>query len=359
MMKKLCLFIVLLLIITTGAGVWGYQQLQQFYHQPIQTKPDQLLTLERGTTGKKLAALLEQENILPNAKWLPWLLKLRPQLNQVKAGTYSLNGINTVEDLLKLLSSGKEVQLGITFVPGDNLKTWLKQLSTAPQLQQTLADKSETDIYKLLNLPETTPEKQKLEGWLDPETYYYVPNSQDVDLLKRASERMRKNLDKAWANRDPDLILSTPYELLILASIVEKETAVASERPKIASVFLNRLKLKMKLQTDPTVIYGMGDAYQGNIRKKDLEQSTPYNTYVIDGLPPTPIAMPSEQSLMAVANPEKTDFLYFVADGSGGHKFTRNLSEHNRAVQDYLHWYKQNKQAQKAKEQLEPNKGEQ
>ena len=193
-------------------------------------------------------------------------------------------------------------------------------------------------------LPEikTLNEQQKPEGWIYPDTYNYTPNSTDTALLKRAAERMVKTLDKAWAERDKDLPLNNPYEMLILASIVEKETGIAAERGKVASVFINRLKLKMKLQTDPTVIYGMGDSYDGNIRKKDLEQPTAYNTYVIDGLPPTPIAAPSEGALMAVAKPEKTNFLYFVADGTGGHKFSTNINDHNRAVQEYLRWYRSN-----------------
>ena len=164
-------------------------------------------------------------------------------------------------------------------------------------------------------------------------------------MLRRSAERLKKALDKAWQERDENLPLANPHEMLILASIVEKETGIAAERAKVASVFINRLNAKMKLQTDPTVIYGMGENYDGNIRKTDLETPTPYNTYVIDGLPPTPIAMVSESALQAVAQPEKTDFYYFVADGAGGHKFTRNLNEHNKAVQEYLRWYRSQKTA--------------
>ncbi|MBF1218461.1 MAG: endolytic transglycosylase MltG, partial [Haemophilus parainfluenzae] len=183
-------------------------------------------------------------------------------------------------------------------------------------------------------------EWNNMEGWLYPDTYNYTPNSTDLELLKRSTSRLQKALDKAWNERDENLPLEAPYQMLILASIVEKETGIASERPQVASVFINRLKANMKLQTDPTVIYGMGESYTGNIRKKDLETMTSYNTYMIEGLPPTPIAMVSESALQAVAHPAKTDFYYFVADGSGGHKFTRNLNEHNKAVQEYLRWYR-------------------
>ena len=179
-----------------------------------------------------------------------------------------------------------------------------------------------------------------MDGWLYPDTYNYTPNSTDLELLKRSTTRLQKALDKAWSERDENLPLADSYQMLILASIVEKETGIAEERPQVASVFINRLKANMKLQTDPTVIYGMGESYTGNIRKKDLETMTPYNTYMIEGLPPTPIAMVSESALQAVAHPVKTDFYYFVADGSGGHKFTRNLNEHNKAVQEYLRWYR-------------------
>ena len=343
-MKKIVLFLFLCFILLAGAGFWGFQQLQQVMQQPVNVQSDQLLTIERGTTGNKLAGLLEKERILDNAELLSWLLKLHPELNKVKAGTYSLNGVKTVEDLLKLLNSGKEAQFNVQFIEGNTFKNWRKRLENAPHLKQTLKDKSEQEIFQLLALPkvsEAIDEWMKIDGWLYPDTYNYTPNSTDLELLQRAAERMKKALDKAWNERDKDLPLEDPYEMLILASIVEKETGIAAERPQIASVFINRLKAKMKLQTDPTVIYGMGEDYNGNIRKKDLETPTPYNTYVIDGLPPTPIAMPSEDALQAVAHPAQTEFYYFVADGTGGHKFSRNLNEHNKAVQEYLRWYRQ------------------
>ena len=343
-MKKIVLFLFLCFILLAGAGFWGFQQLQQVMQQPVNVQGDQLLTIERGTTGNKLAGLLEKERILDNAELLSWLLKLHPELNKVKAGTYSLNGVKTVEDLLKLLNSGKEAQFNVQFIEGNTFKNWRKRLENAPHLKQTLKDKSEQEIFQLLALPkvsEAIDEWMKIDGWIYPDTYNYTPNSTDLELLQRAAERMKKALDKAWNERDKDLPLENPYEMLILASIVEKETGIAAERPQVASVFINRLKAKMKLQTDPTVIYGMGEDYNGNIRKKDLETPTPYNTYVIDGLPPTPIAMPSEEALQAVAHPAQTEFYYFVADGTGGHKFSRNLNEHNKAVQEYLRWYRQ------------------
>ena len=320
-MKKFFIFLLILLLILGGVGFWSYQKLTSFVHTPVNVTQDQLLTIERGTTGSKLAALLEQEKILEHADLLPWLLKLQPQLNKVKAGTYSLTGVKTLQDLLDMLNSGKEAQFSVKFIEG----------------------KTDKEIMALLDIPAVAKavfEWNNMEGWLYPDTYNYTPNSTDLELLKRSATRLQKALDKAWNERDENLPLEDPYQMLILASIVEKETGIAAERPQVASVFINRLKANMKLQTDPTVIYGMGENYTGNIRKKDLETMTPYNTYMIEGLPPTPIAMVSESALQAVAHPAKTDFYYFVADGSGGHKFTRNLNEHNKAVQEYLRWYR-------------------
>ena len=342
-MKKFFVFLLILLLILGGVGFWGYQKLTEFVDTPVNVTQDQLLTIERGTTGSKLAALLEQEKILDHADLLPWLLKLQPQLNKVKAGTYSLTGVKTLQDLLDMINSGKEAQFSVKFIEGKTFKEWRKNLENAPHLKQTLQGKSDKEIMALLDIPAVAKavyEWNNMDGWLYPDTYNYTPNSTDLELLKRSTTRLQKALDKAWSERDENLPLADPYQMLILASIVEKETGIAAERPQVASVFINRLRANMKLQTDPTVIYGMGERYTGNIRKKDLETITPYNTYMIDGLPPTPIAMVSEGALQAVAHPAKTDFYYFVADGSGGHKFTRNLNEHNKAVQEYLRWYR-------------------
>ena len=342
-MKKFFVFLLILLLILGGVGFWGYQKLTEFVHTPVNVTQDQLLTIERGTTGGKLAALLEQEKILDNADLLPWLLKLQPHLNKVKAGTYSLTGVKTLQDLLDMINSGKEAQFSVKFIEGKTFKEWRKNLENAPHLKQTLQGKSDKEIMALLDIPAVAKavyEWNNMDGWLYPDTYNYTPNSTDLELLKRSTTRLQKALDKAWNERDENLPLMDPYQMLILASVVEKETGIAAERPQVASVFINRLKANMKLQTDPTVIYGMGERYTGNIRKKDLETMTPYNTYMIEGLPPTPIAMVSESALQAVAHPAKTDFYYFVADGSGGHKFTRNLNEHNKAVQEYLRWYR-------------------
>jgi UPF0755 protein len=210
------------------------------------------------------------------------------------------------------------------------LRQWLAELEADPDVKHTLGGRSEADIAALLGV-----QGGSLEGWLFPDTYRFSPGSSDVEILRRAHAAMVKRLDGAWAARDPDLPLATPYEALILASIVEKETALAAERPLVASVFVNRLRKGMRLQTDPTVIYGMGERYDGNIRRKDLAEDTPWNTYTRDGLPPTPIAMPGAASLRAAVQPAQTSFLYFVGRGDGTHEFSRTLEEHNRAVAKY------------------------
>ena len=342
MLKKLLVLLGVVSAIAVGSGVYTYNKINALAQQPIKPTEDKLLVIEKGTSGQKLAEQLVQQGIVENTSLLPYLLKLRPDFSRFKAGVYSLENLSTLETLLIHLNSGKEIQLNVQFIEGKTFKAWRTQLQKAPYLNQTLAGKSEAEIAQLLGITQ-----EKLEGWLAPDTYSYVPYSDDLALLKRAYQKQQKDLELAWQNRAENLPLATPYEMLILASIVEKETALAKERPQVASVFINRLKNNWKLQTDPTVIYGLGDRYDGNIRKKDLLEPTPYNTYVIDGLPPTPIAMPSKASLMAVAKPDSTPYFYFVADGTGGHKFSRTLDEHNQAVRKWIQIERQKKNEKK------------
>lgn len=345
-MKKLFAIFILIFIGLGGSAAYLYHHLNQLLTLPIHATPKQLLTIDKGMSSKQFAEQLTQQHLLQDKVWgLPYLFKLYPEYT-LKAGTYSLDKIENLKQLLVLIHSGKEAQFALTLPEGSTFAQWRKALAAAPHLQQTLGDKSEAEIYRLLNLPEENVVKDKMEGWLYPDTYYYTVNSTDAALLQRAADKMQKMLQHSWQTRAKNLPLKSAYELLILASIIEKESAIASERPEIASVFINRLNKGMKLQTDPTVIYGMGEMYQGNITKKDLNTETPYNTYVIDGLPPTPIAMPDKSSLHAAANPATTDYLYFVADGQGKHKFSRTLTQHNQAVQEYLRWYRNWKKQQ-------------
>lgn len=331
-MKRKKLKIVLLVLLLALASLfWGHQRIERFADTPLAIGQETYFKLPAGTGRVALEGLLVRDKLIHNGRWFPWLLRLEPELAEFKAGTYRLTPGMTVRQMLKLLASGKEAQFSARFIEGSRLKDWLQVLQASKYVKHTLAGKSEAEIAMALGLPEGTT----LEGRLYPDTYLYTAGTTDLALLKRSQLRMYKALQDIWHARDTSLPYKTPEEMLTMASIIEKETAVAEERTKVASVFINRLRLGMRLQTDPTVIYGMGENYTGNITRKDLETPTPYNTYVISGLPPTPIAMPSRASLEAAANPAKTDYLYFVADGKGGHTFTTNLASHNAAVRAY------------------------
>lgn len=334
-MFKKTLFILFLILGITLAGIYKYFQILE---QPIKVDSSPFLIIERGISSKRLSEILVEQKLVKPSIFLPYIVRFNPKFKSFKAGVFSLDKLTTLESLLIHINGSQEAQLSVRFITGLTFKDWYKELQKAKFLKQTLKEKSEKEIAKLLGIKQT-----KLEGWLAPNTYHYIPYSTDIALLKRLYKRQKHILNKAWQNRDKNLPLNSAYEMLILASIVEKETAKAQERPQVASVFINRLRIKMRLQTDPTVIYGMGDKYHGNITRKDLRTPTDYNTYVIEGLPPTPIAMPSEEAIKAVAHPDSTPYFYFVADGTGGHKFSKTLKEHNQAVQKYLKWLRSKK----------------
>ncbi|OTQ57849.1 endolytic transglycosylase MltG [Gilliamella sp. A7] len=332
MIKKLFVYTFLALVLIVGGSLGiGYYFLQQFSQQYMNiTSDNQMFVLKKGTTLHQLVEQVKASNLMQQAYLLPYLYKLDPSLSSIKAGTYQLHPHMTVEEFLKLLVSGKESSFYVQFVEGKRAKDWLNLLSNSPYIQQTLTGKSHDEIAKLLGID------GPLEGWLSPDKYQYTADSLDINILKRAYLTMKTNLKKVWDNRDSDLPYKSPYELLIIASIIEKETGINSERANVASVFVNRLKANMKLQTDPTIIYGLGDNYTGKIRRSDLtDTNNPYNTYVIEGLPPTPIAMPSLASLEAAAHPAKTKYLFFVANGTGGHTFSSTYSNHQQAVNEY------------------------
>ncbi|KFK96487.1 MULTISPECIES: endolytic transglycosylase MltG [unclassified Serratia (in: enterobacteria)] len=329
--KKLKIALLVLIVVAVALPFWGQQRVERFADTPLAIQQETLFKLPAGTGRVALEGLLVRDKLLHNGRWFPWLLRLEPELAEFKAGTYRFTPGMTVREMLKLLASGKEAQFSARFIEGSRLRDAVQVLQQGKYIKHTLAGKSDAEIALALGLPAGS----SLEGRLYPDTYLYTAGTSDLALLKRSHLRMNKALQEIWDARDATLPYKTPDELLTMASIVEKETAVAEERTKVASVFVNRLRLGMRLQTDPTVIYGMGDSYTGNISRKDLETPTPYNTYVIGGLPPTPIAMPSRASLEAAAKPDETSYLYFVADGKGGHTFTTNLASHNDAVRTY------------------------
>jgi UPF0755 protein len=283
--------------------------------------------------GMSLAAVartLHDAGVLPHSAALTMLARIRSADRAIKAGSYEIERGITLPQLLSKLTQGDVTQTAVTIVEGTTFAELKRTLDESPQLAHGMANLSNADLLARLGAPETNP-----EGLFFPDTYFLATGSSDLALLRRAYQSMQQRLASAWERRAPDLPLATPYEALILASIVEKETGQANDRPLVASVFINRLKRGMRLQTDPAVIYGMGARFDGNLRKRDLETDSPYNTYLREGLPPTPIALPSQASIDVVVNPPRTAYLYFVSRGNGTSEFSANLIEHNRAVSKY------------------------
>jgi UPF0755 protein len=285
-------------------------------------------SVKSGASLRSVSHQLSAAGLLPEP-YTFWLLgRFAGKASQIQAGTYRLTGPLTPLELLDKLARGDVLPIAVVFVEGTTFRQWLAQMRQNPQLRVTLA--GEPQFRAALGVTEPS-----LEGLLFPETYHVHAGTTDVELLRRAYAEMSRRLARAWETRDPTVPLKSPYEALILASIVEKETGQPGERATVASVFLNRLAKGMRLQTDPTVIYGLGERYDGRLRKRDLLADSPWNTYTRDGLPPTPIAMPGAASIAAVLNPARTDYLYFVSKGDGTHQFSRTLEEHNRAVAKY------------------------
>ncbi|WP_413742639.1 endolytic transglycosylase MltG [Sodalis sp. RH15] len=330
-MKKNILIFAVILALLAGGAAYCLLQIRHFAASPLTITQEKIFTLPAGTGREGLKTALRQEHIIKHARWLPWLWQWEPSLAAFKAGTYRFTPGMTVREMLELLASGKEAQFSIRFIEGSTLKEWLVILDKAPYVKHTAANLPLDQLAERLGVDPAQP----LEGHFYPDTYLYTAQTTDIALLKRAWQRMDKTLGTVWQGRADGLPYKKPADLLTMASIVEKETGLPEERGKVASVFINRLRLGMRLQTDPTVIYGMGDGYKGTLSRQDLGEATPYNTYVITGLPPAPIAMPGHASLLAAAHPEKTSYLYFVADGKGRHVFSNNLASHNKAVQQY------------------------
>ncbi|NLS43469.1 endolytic transglycosylase MltG [BEV proteobacterium] len=330
MKRKKTLFFLVVMVLASALGA-AWHNLQQFARSPLLIEQEIIFTLPAVTGRKGLETSLTEQQVISPTVLFQWLLRVEQELAKFKAGTYRLMPGMTVREMLALLVSGKEAQFSIRFIEGSRLRDWLEMLKTAPYLTHSVQDKTPQEIAALLDMKEA----ENPEGWLYPDTYLYTAGTRDSDLLLRAHHSMRNVVDGVWKNRETGLPYASLEDLLTMASIVEKETAVKEERPQVASVFVNRLRAGMRLQTDPTVIYGMGEGYHGVITRSALDTATPYNTYMIAGLPPTPIAMPSRAALEAAAHPAKTDYLYFVADGKGGHRFTTNLADHNRAVRAY------------------------
>jgi len=322
--KRLAMFAGLAALMGAGGLAW-------YGNQPLHIEPlPKAINVTPGTHLKSLSAMLEREGVIGNARVF-WLLgRVLGKGGTLKVGVYTLDKPLTPLELYAKFERG-EVSLAIVqFIEGWNWREVRAALAEQPLLKNDSAGMSDAELMQAIGAEERHP-----EGLLFPDTYFYAPHTSDIQVIRRAYRLQHEKLMADWEARAPGLPYRTPYEALIMASIVEKETGAAFERPQIAGVFLNRLKLGMRLQTDPTVIYGLGERFDGNLRKVDLQTDTPYNTYTRAGLPPTPIAMPSEAAIRAALNPAKTDALYFVARGDGTHVFTNNLVAHNRAVNRY------------------------
>ena len=330
MIKSLFKGLVVLLVLAVALAAGAYH----WVNQPMGARTGQAETLDLSIEPGAAPKAIAQMAVDAGADVPPWALyawfRLSGQSRQMRAGSYELSGQTTPAGLLSMLVRGEESLRTVTIVEGWNIRQLRQALAKSDQLKpdsQTLDDQA---LMAQLGRPQLHP-----EGRFYPDTYSYAKGSSDLAVLKRAMRAMDKQLDKAWQVRSPLVSVKSPEEALILASIVEKETGKPADRPQISGVFNNRLRIGMLLQTDPTVIYGMGAAFDGNLRRKDLRTDTPWNTYTRNGLPPTPIAMPGKAALLAAVQPAKTQALYFVAKGDGSSHFSATLDEHNRAVNRY------------------------
>ena len=307
-----------------ATGLW-------WLHAPLHTTADVLeLEVELGTAPRAVAAQVAAAGVRVDPRLLYAWFRLSGQDRKIKAGNYEISRGATPRQLLQKLVQGEETSRAVTLVEGWNFRQVRAALQKLDYLKPDTRALSDEAVMALLGRPGVPP-----EGRFFPDTYSYSKGSSDLALLRRALLAMDRRLDAAWSQRASDSPLKTPTEVLVLASIVEKETGRTSDRALIAGVFINRLRIGMLLQTDPTVIYGLGAAFDGNLRKKDLLTDTPWNTYIRAGLPPTPIAMPGKAALIAAVQPEPTTALYFVAKGDGSSQFSATLDEHNRAVNQY------------------------
>ncbi len=322
----------LLLISGSLAVAWLMLEWQDALNQPVKVDAKGLdYTIRPGMSFTQVAQDLAARGILDKPRYLAWAARWTGKAGRIKAGEYLIPPGKKAEDLLDMFVLGNVIHYGLTLVEGWTFHQVMDTLNAHADLAHTLQGLTNAEIMQRLGLAETHP-----EGRFLPETYRFPRGATDADFLRRAHQDMTSLLQTEWEQRDVGLPLRTPYEALILASIVEKETGRADERAKVAGVFIRRLRKNMRLQTDPTILYGLGQGFDGNIRRRDLKANTPYNTYIHKGLPPTPIAMPGAEAIRAALHPEEGEALYFVANGDGGHYFSATLEEHNKAVARYL-----------------------
>lgn len=326
------IFLIFILIIALCILAFYAVKIQEYIQdKPIQIdEPGVIVLVPRGMKMEMLALELEQNKVLDHPNWFLMWIRYTDVRKKIKAGEYLIKPGMTLQGIIDMMIAGRVVQHSLTIVPGWNFDYVMDALTKNTKLSHTLTDKSKAEIMAILGHPNENP-----EGRFFPDTYHFPLGTTDLAFLKRAFQKLDEKLSLAWENREPNLLLKTPYEALILASIIEKETNVVEEYPEIAGVFIRRLERNMPLQADPTVIYGAKN-YNGQITKEMLSTPTEYNTYLKAGLPPTPIAMPGEKALYAATHPKPGNSLYFVARGEGrGHVFSATLDEHQKAVTQY------------------------
>jgi UPF0755 protein len=306
-------------------------QLLSFQHSTVAVAGEEsIFMIKSGSNIKRIAEELTRQDYIED----PWLFillaKLKGVETRVRAGEYHIVAGQSPDDLLETFTSGSSIQYSFTVIEGWTFRQMLEALAADPVIEHTLAGKTDAEIMALIGYPDQHP-----EGLFFPDTYRFPKGTTDVDFLRRAYQVMQNHLQREWDQRTEDLPLENSYEALILASIIEKETGAEYERPLIGGVFTERLKRNMRLQTDPTIIYGLGEDFDGDIRFRDLKKDTPYNTYLRAGLTPTPIALPGLDAIRAALQPAETEALYFVSKGDGTHHFSATLEEHNAAVRKY------------------------
>lgn len=328
MKKRLILLALVLPVLVIAAAA---ASLIWYVDRPLTVAGERVeVQIARGASMRQAANAVADGGVAVSASTLYWFARLGGHANRIKAGTYAFESGVSPRQIVEKLVRGDVVLKSLALIEGWTFRQVRAAIDAHPDLQHDSKDMDDAELLRQIGASEPHP-----EGLFFPDTYHFERGMSDLDVYRQAYAQMQSRLTDQWEKRAADLPLKSPYEALILASIVEKETGQGADRPLIASVFVNRLRVGMLLQTDPTVIYGVGSSFDGNLRRRDLERDTPYNTYTRPGLPPTPIAMPGHAAIEAALNPAASDFYYFVARGDGSSEFSKNLSEHNRAVRLY------------------------
>jgi len=331
--------IVLITLALVGLAA-GYLRLNQEFHAPGPAGAAVRIKVAAGESIRSVLSRLAADGALTHPRTVEWYLRLHQSVPRIEIGTYEVPAHASPADIIRMFAQGRVLLDQITVVEGATFADFRRELDAEPDIAHTLRGKSDAQVMAALGHPGENP-----EGRFFPDTYRFAPGTSDLTILSMAYDRMAAVLAQAWRQRGPDLPFDTPYQALILASIVEKETGVGDERARIAGVFVNRLRRGMRLQSDPTVIYGLGKQYDGTIHTRDLTTDTPYNSYTRSGLPPTPISLPGLESLLAAVHPDQTQDLYFVATGEGGHHFSKTLAQHDAELRVYLARLREEQQA--------------